>query len=185
MTPIRSILLCALLAISITAAVSVPDKMSKTPSYGKKPTPLQHHHGVPNLSVPKGSHWIHSINGNHHRHQQSSTEATCRPTKSLSFYRFRLITFILSISFIRSFVVRYSDLATALTAEVWKHVLKQARSCDPRKTSDISTTRRPKDLTDSAIEGPFLSRHLQLAEADHVFESGLIGDLGVDQMAYG
>ena len=167
MTPIRTIMLCALLVLSMTAAVAALDKMSKTPTYGTIPTPLQCHHVVPTLHVPT-----------------SSTDTTCLPSKSLSFYRFRLIAFILSLSFIRSFVVRYSDLATALTAEVWKYILKPARSCDPRKTSHISTTRRPKGPTDSAVEETLWSRHLQLAEADHAFESGRVGELGVDQMAY-
>lgn len=174
MTPFRYILLCALLAISIAAAVSAAGKVSKMPSDDKIPTPLHHHHGVPTLPVPKASHWIDSVNGSHHRHpvkpQQSSTEATCRPTKSHSFYRFRLIAFILSLSFIHSFVIRYSRFATALIAEVWKHVPKQADSCDTRKTSYISTTRRTKDLSDSAVEEPFLSGDLQLAEADDAFE---------------
>lgn len=205
-------MLFALLAISMTAAVHVPGDMPKIPSDGNISTPLQHYHGVPTLPVSKWSGWIDLINGNHHRHpvniltslkrshwidsingnhhrysvkpQQPSTEVTCPPTRSLSFYRFRLIAFILSLSFIRSLVLRYSELATDLTARVWKSMAEQERSCDARKTSYFSTTWRPKDLADSAVQGPFLTRHLHLAEVDDAFESGLIGDLGVDQMAY-
>ncbi|MCJ1428307.1 hypothetical protein MMC29_006216 [Sticta canariensis] len=72
MAPIRSIMLCALLAISMTAAVPVPGKMPEMPSDDKIPTPLQHHHGVLTVPAPKESQWYNSINGNHHHDVPSS-----------------------------------------------------------------------------------------------------------------
>ena len=76
-------MLCALLAIAMTAAVPVPGKM---PSDDKAPTPLQHHHDVLSSPVPKHSHWYNLINGNHYRHpvkpQQSSPAKVTRRQNS-------------------------------------------------------------------------------------------------------